>query len=119
MKPVMFGVGLSTSRLVPIVACAFMLAGCETDGIGPTPADGPRATVSSSRPDADTTTAHVSRPGEPAQDAEPMTRTRAARECWMRTEKSSARDNLDKRAELVNKCIDEKMRTTGAAPPKT
>jgi len=48
-----------------------------------------------------------------------MTHTRAARECWMRTEKSGARENLDKRADLVNKCIDEKMRTTGAVPPKT
>jgi len=118
MKSAMFGVGLSSSRLVAIIVCAFMLAGCETDGIGPTAADAPRA-VSSAPPDADTTTAHASRPGEPAQKVEPMTHTRAARECWMRTEKSGARENLDKRADLVNKCIDEKMRTTGAVPPKT
>lgn len=39
--------------------------------------------------------------------------TRAARECWMRTEKTSARENLDKRAEIVNKCIDEKMKAAG------
>jgi hypothetical protein len=37
----------------------------------------------------------------------------------MRTEKSSVRENLDKRADLVNKCIDEKMKTTGTAPPRT
>jgi len=114
----MFGVGLSSSRLVAIIVCAFMLAGCETDGIGPTAADAPRA-VSSAPPDADTTTAHAARPGEPAQGAGPMTHTRAARECWMRTEKSNVRENLDKRADLVNKCIDEKMRATGAPPPKT
>ena len=36
--------------------------------------------------------------------------SRAARECWMRTEKTSARENLDKRADLVNKCIEDKMR---------
>jgi hypothetical protein len=31
----------------------------------------------------------------------------------MRTEKTSARENLDKRAEIVNKCIDEKMKAAG------
>ena len=45
--------------------------------------------------------------------AGPMTSTRAARECWMRTEKTSARENLDKRADVVNKCIDEKMKAAG------
>ena len=30
-------------------------------------------------------------------------------------EKSNARENLDRRADLVNKCIDEKMKTTVAA----
>ena len=119
MKHVTSAVPFFASRLGLLAACLFMLAACETDSIGPTAADAPRATVSSARPDTDTTTAHASRPGEPAQNAEPMTRTRAARECWMRTEKSSARENLDRRADLVNKCIDEKMKTTVAAPPKT
>ena len=45
--------------------------------------------------------------------AGPMTSTRAARECWMRTEKTSVCENLDKRAEVVNKCIDEKMKAAG------
>jgi len=111
MKPVIF----FARRLGGLVACVFRLAACEAAGIGPTAADAPRATVSSTRPDVDTTAAHASRPTEPAQKAEPMTRTRAARECWM----SSARENLDKRADLVNKCIDEKMKATGTAPPKT
>ncbi|MFZ0110717.1 MAG: hypothetical protein WA445_05945 [Pseudolabrys sp.] len=48
-----------------------------------------------------------------------MTHSRAARECWMRTEKGSAHENLDKRAELVNKCIDEKMKAAGAPSPRT
>ena len=119
MKPLTFTVPFFASRLGLLVACGFMLAGCETDGIGPTAVDAPRATVSSTRPDVDTTTAHASRSGEPAQKAEQMTRTRAARECWMRTEKSGARENLDKRVDLVNKCIDEKMKATGTAPPKS
>jgi hypothetical protein len=35
----------------------------------------------------------------------------------MRTEKTSARENLDKRADLVNKCIEDKMRSAGG--PRT
>ena len=45
--------------------------------------------------------------------------TRAARECWMRTEKTGARENLDKRADVVNKCIDEKMKASRPFSPKT
>jgi hypothetical protein len=36
-------------------------------------------------------------------------RTRAAAQCWMSTEKSHAKMYLDKRADIVNKCIDDKM----------
>ena len=104
---------VSFDVLFPI---SLMLAGCETDGIGPTATGAPRATVSSTRPDTDTSTVHASRPAEPVQNAGPMTRTRAARECWMRTEKSNAHENLDKRADLVNKCIEEKMKAAGVTP---
>jgi hypothetical protein len=48
-----------------------------------------------------------------------MTHSRAARECWMRTEKANAHENLDKRAELVNKCIDEKLKAAGVPSPRT
>ena len=37
-------------------------------------------------------------------------RTWAAADCWKSTEKTSAKMNIDKRADIVNKCIDEKMR---------
>ncbi len=37
----------------------------------------------------------------------------------MKTEKTSAHSDLDKRADLVNKCIDEKMKAGGAPAPKT
>jgi hypothetical protein len=49
------------------------------------------------------------------QVKEPMTHTKAAELCWMSTEKTSARLPLDKRADLVERCIAEKM---GTAPPK-
>ncbi len=46
----------------------------------------------------------------------PMTRSRAATECWMKTEKGSADIDLDKRADIVTKCIDDKMKAAAAAP---
>ncbi|HET9175779.1 MAG TPA: hypothetical protein VFN84_05435 [Pseudolabrys sp.] len=48
-----------------------------------------------------------------------MTRTRAARECWMRTEKGNAHQDLDKRADIVNKCIDDKLKAASMAAPKS
>jgi len=46
----------------------------------------------------------------------PMTRTRAAEQCWMATEKGNPNENLDKRADLVSKCIDQKMKAAPAGP---
>jgi len=37
-------------------------------------------------------------------------RTWAAADCWKSTEKDYAKMNIDKRADIVNKCIDDKMR---------
>jgi hypothetical protein len=74
--------------LLPFAAaagCALLLAGCETTGTGP----GPAATA----------------PPQP-----PMTRTRAASECWMQTEKTSRSMDLDKRADLVDRCIEKKLK---------
>jgi hypothetical protein len=39
-----------------------------------------------------------------------MTHSRAATECWITTEKGHADMNLDKRADIVTKCIDDKMK---------
>ncbi len=90
-------------RVLMVVASATMLlGGCQTDGSSPlsdlvTPSD---------------------KKAEPATPPEPpMTRSRAAMECWMKTEKGQADGNLDKRADVVNKCIDEKLKTAQA--PKT
>ncbi|MBX6329179.1 MAG: hypothetical protein IRY89_11445 [Pseudolabrys sp.] len=53
---------------------------------------------------------------EPAAkpEQEPMTHTRAARECWMATEKGRADMPLDKRADVVEKCIEQKMKAAAA-----
>lgn len=69
---------------------ALALSGCETTGSTP----GPQA----------------------AAPEPPMTHSRAAQECWMKTEKGAAALGLDKRADIVTKCIDDKMKT--AAAPK-
>ena len=37
-------------------------------------------------------------------------RTWAAADCWKSTEKNYAKMNIDKRADIVNKCIDDKVR---------
>jgi len=71
-----------------LVLAAAALAGCETVGSGPAAQAAP----------------------EP-----PMTHSRAAAECWMSTEKGRADQNLDKRADFVTKCIDEKMKGAKAA----
>jgi len=75
---------------VLLVLAAAALAGCETTGAG-----GPEA----------------AKPAEP-----PMTRTRAAEQCWMATEKGNAGLALDKRADVVDKCIEQKMKAAASAP---
>ena len=52
----------------------------------------------------------------------PMTRTHAAELCWMATEKSTADMNLDKRADIVDKCIADKLngkKTAAVTPEKS
>src|ERR1700688_2189641 len=89
-------------RLVLLVTAAALLSGCQTDGEGP----GPFALLSS-----------PTKPAEPGKPPEPpLTKSKAAMECWMKTEKNSAGADLDKRADAVNKCIDEKMKSVAAAP---
>ncbi|HEX5211452.1 MAG TPA: hypothetical protein VFW22_06945 [Pseudolabrys sp.] len=87
---------MSPTRLIPpfiVALAALALAGCETTGSG-------TATPTAQAP-------------EP-----PMTHRRAAEECWMSTEKGATSMSLDKRADVVNKCIEDKMRggTATAAP---
>lgn len=67
-----------------IAACAVLLAGCETIGGGPVSAA--------------------------AAPKPPMTHTRAAEQCWMETEKTEKSMDLDKRADIVDRCIDKKLK---------
>jgi len=67
-----------------LIIAAATLAGCETTGTG----------VAQASP-------------QPA--AEPMTQTQAAEICWMSTEHGHADMPLDKRADIVDRCIKEKM----------
>ena len=107
-----------------VLAVALALAACETDGTGPSAADAPKAQAASARPEPaaskpETPPPQAVRPAAAADDGEPMTRARAARECWMRTEKANPHQDLDKRADVVNKCIDDKLKAAGSAAPKT
>ena len=83
---------MTTSRLITCLAVlgsGLALAACETTG-----------------------------PGAPAvaAAAPPMTRQQASMECWMGTEKTDAHMNLDKRADIVDRCIEQKLKN--APPPK-
>jgi len=108
----------SAAHFALLSACALALAACATDGTGPTAADAPKAEIATA-PKAETPRIQAAKPSEPVRDTEPMTRSRAARECWMRTEKGNAREDLDKRADLVNKCIEEKMKAASTPAAKT
>ena len=80
-------------RLLAVALAAVALAACETTGTG--------------------IAVETAKAPEP-----PMTHTRAAEQCWMSTERGNASLPLDKRADLVDKCIEQKMKTAsgGAAP---
>jgi hypothetical protein len=106
-----------TAAALAALTAALALAACQTDGAGPSAADAPKAQAASN-PTA-SAPAQVARPATATDDGEPMTRARAARECWMRTEKANPHQDLDKRADVVNKCIDDKLKAAGAAAPKT
>jgi hypothetical protein len=122
-------VSVSTIRTIraaasfAVLTVALALAACETSGTGPSAADAPKAQAASVREEPaaarpDTPPVQTATPST-ATDGEPMTRARAARECWMRTEKANPHQDLDKRADVVNKCIDDKLKAAGAAAPKT
>ena len=71
-------------RILAVMLAAGALAACETTGTGA--------------------------PEVAAKPVEvPMTHTRAAEQCWMSTEKTSASLPLEKRADIVDKCIEQKM----------
>ena len=69
--------------LAVVAASAVLLAGCETTGGGPVATAAPQP---------------------------PMTHSRAANECWMATEKGEKSMNLDKRADVVDRCIEQKLK---------
>lgn len=70
----------SACRLALLCAAAGLLAACTTEGKGQ---------VSLLQP--------------------PMTHQRASAECWMQTEKTMQKVDLEKRVDVVNRCIEDKM----------
>ena len=74
--------------LLLLLALAAALGGCETTG-GPAPQ---------------------------AAAPKPPTHEEASLQCWMATEKDAAKMSLDKRADVVDACIDRKMKGEPDAP---
>jgi hypothetical protein len=68
------------------------LAGCQTDSTGA--------------------------PGPAAQAAPKLERHEAAMQCWMSVEKGRKDLSLDTRADIVTRCVDEKMDAAQAAAPQ-
>ena len=98
-------------RFVLLLAAGAMLSGCQTDSNSP----GPFASQSSMS-DKPSEQVEAAKPAEPTKPEPPMTKSRAATECWMKTEKNSAGADIDKRADIVTKCIADKMKAVAAAP---
>lgn len=90
---------------------ATALAGCETT-------DGAPPSLALTSPQAHQALARATAP----QAEPPMTRARAAQICWAKTERGPLRRNLDKRADVVTKCIADTLQAAHASPqtrPKT
>ncbi len=101
---------INLSQKALFLAAAFALAACNTTG-GDQP--GPAAAAGTT---GSTTTA-AAPDNTPAQ---PMTRTQAASECWMKAEKFEGdKRNIDSRLNYVEKCINDKTKTAQPAAPKT
>ena len=98
---------LARLRLLALLTLAAgLLAGCETTGPG---------SVTEAGKPGEPPKVEVAKPAEPPKVEAPMTRSRAATECWMKVEKGGAGVGIDKRADLVTKCIDDKMKAAAAA----
>ena len=75
---------------VLLLACSPLLAACQTDASGP------------------------SAQAAPQEAPPPLTRQEAAAQCWMSVEKTHKNTGLDQRADIVTKCIDDKMKAAKA-----
>ena len=95
----------SFSMLALLTIAGGLLAGCQTDGAP----SNPLTELAAATGKKDDAAKPAAKPAEP-----PMTRSQAAMDCWMQTEKGSASANLDKRADIVSKCIDDKLKKVEA-----
>ena len=86
-----------------LVAAALSLAACETTGAG---ASAPVAAAPAAQPAGGD---NPMAPDTVTRTKGPMTHRQAALYCWMSTEHGHADMPLDKRADVVDRCIKEKM----------
>jgi hypothetical protein len=94
-------------RVLTLIALAAALAGCNT-------ADDPFSFVTEASPQARQALAQAPEP----KPEPPMTHARAAQICWAKTERGALRTNLDKRADVVTRCIADTLQAAHA-PPQT
>lgn len=92
-----------------LVLTAATLCGCAQATIasgGPSDHGNPVATGKSSRPAAGSLPAFAAKQAEPQPQ---LTEQQASLQCWMKYEKGRRDLDLDTRAKLVDKCVDEKL----------
>lgn len=111
-------------RIVTLLLCAVALAGCaSTDAaqdtavaVAPPPAapaaaEPPRTVAPGSpRSTLPRGSFRQAAPAPTTEDDGPMTREKIASQCWMKAEANNVRLSLDKRAEIVDKCVNERLR---------
>jgi hypothetical protein len=95
-------------RLLPLLFC-LALGACVTDG-APAPGDA-RAVPAAAA-------AAPARPEKPKPkewwEEGPVTRERASAMCWLKVEKANRDAPLDRRAELVGRCVNQALKEHGA-----
>ena len=77
-----------------LLACTPALTACQTDSPGPSAQASPQEAAK--------------------EAAKPPTRQEAALQCWASADKAHPKMDVDRRADIVTKCINDKMKTSPA-----
>ncbi|RDV04820.1 hypothetical protein [Undibacter mobilis] len=101
-------------RFMLLGLAAGLLGGCETNG-GPS---NPVSELVAYSSGAQASAHGAERPAAPKVAEKPKSRAQAAMDCWAMVEKSRAGASLEARADFVNKCIDDKLKTADGSAAK-
>lgn len=100
--------------LVLVCLGAGLLGGCETNG-GPSNPLSELVAYSSGAQASAQANAQTPARQEVRAPERPRTRAQAAMDCWAMVEKTRAGASLEARADFVNDCIDQKLKTSDSS----